>query len=113
MLYAAPKVEVAIYSTCKRISQKLLRNVVKFLNLIYDGLKVPKYKIIRENMEELCVNGPEGSQDIRTVCSYPSRVSTACLLPQFLVFLDFFFNLPPVHSWNFHQVTDTVRHCLL
>ena len=30
MLYAAPAVELSIYSTCKRISQKLLRGVVKF-----------------------------------------------------------------------------------
>ena len=47
IIYSAPGVECSIYSTCKRISQKLLRNVVKFLNMIYTGLGVPKYKIIR------------------------------------------------------------------
>jgi hypothetical protein len=31
LLFSAAAVEVSIYSTCKRISQKLLRNVVKFL----------------------------------------------------------------------------------
>jgi hypothetical protein len=36
MLYAAPSCECSIYSTCKRISQKLLRNVCQFLELIYD-----------------------------------------------------------------------------
>ena len=30
MLYSAPAVEFSIYSTCKRISQKLLRGVIKF-----------------------------------------------------------------------------------
>ena len=74
ILYSAPTVTVAIYSTCKRISQMLLRNVIKFLNLIFDGLKVPKFKVIRENMEELVVKGPEGGQDVRTVSSYPSKV---------------------------------------
>ena len=77
MIYATPNVECSIYSTCKRISQKLLRNVVKFLNLIYTGLNVPKYRIIRENMEELVVHGPESAQDVRIVNSYPSKVAEA------------------------------------
>ena len=34
ILFAAPAVELSIYSTCKRISQKLLRNVVKFFSEI-------------------------------------------------------------------------------
>lgn len=78
MIYATPNIECSIYSTCKRISQKLLRNVVKFLNLIYTGLNVPKYRIIRENMEELVIHGPESAQDVRTVNSYPSKV---CVFP--------------------------------
>lgn len=75
MLYAAPNVECSIYSTCKRISQKLLRNVAMFLETIYEALNVPKYRVIRANMEELVVQGPETSQDRRTVNSYPSKVS--------------------------------------
>lgn len=74
MLYAAPNVECSIYSTCKRISQKLLRNVAMFLDMIYDALNVPKYKVIRANMEELVVQGPETQQDRRIVNSYPSKV---------------------------------------
>jgi hypothetical protein len=74
MLYAAPNVECSIYSTCKRISHKLLRNVMSFLDLIYETLGVPKYKIIRANMEELVVQGPESRQDRRVVNSYPSKV---------------------------------------
>ena len=46
MIFAAPCVEVSIYSTCKRISQKLLRNVLSFLDIIHAGLGVPKYKVI-------------------------------------------------------------------
>jgi len=74
MLYAAPNVECSIYSTCKRISQKLLRNVCQFLDLIYEALGVPKYKVLRANMEEIMLLGPESAQDRRIVSSYPSRV---------------------------------------
>ena len=74
MIYSAPSVEVSIYSTCKRISQKLLRNIGKFLDIIYAELNVTPYKIIRMNMEEICLQGPESSQDVRVVNSYPSKV---------------------------------------
>lgn len=74
LLYSAKGVELSIYSTCKRISQKLLRNVQKFLNLIYEGLKVPPFKEIRCNMEELVLQGPDGVSDVRIVNSYPSKV---------------------------------------
>jgi hypothetical protein len=51
MIFSAPNMELSIYSTCKRISQKLLRNIVKFLDLIYLELGVQPYKIIRMNSE--------------------------------------------------------------
>jgi hypothetical protein len=82
MLYAAPACECSIYSTCKRISQKLLRNVCQFLELIYDALGVPKYKVIRANMEELVVQGPDGVQDRRVVNSYPSKVGCPLRQPR-------------------------------
>ena len=75
MLYSTPALELSIYSTCKRISQKLMRNVAKFLGLIYDSnpnsLKMP---VIRSNMEEIVLQGPEGAHDVRVVNSYPSKV---------------------------------------
>ena len=74
MIFAAPNVEVSIYSTCKRISQKLLRNVLTFLELVYTGLGVANYKVIRCNMEELVLKGPESPQDRRVINSYPSKV---------------------------------------
>lgn len=74
LLYSAASVEISIYSTCKRISQKLLRNVMKFLALIYESLGVAPYKEIRCNMEELVLQGPEGISDVRIVNSYPSKV---------------------------------------
>jgi hypothetical protein len=74
LLYSAKGVELSIYSTCKRISQKLLRNVQKFLNMIYEGLKVQPFKEIRCNMEELVLQGPDGTSDTRVVNSYPSKV---------------------------------------
>jgi len=74
MLYAAPNLECSIYSTCKRISHKLLRNVANFLDMIYVALGVPPYKVLRANMEELVVMGPDSPQDRRIVNSYPSKV---------------------------------------
>jgi hypothetical protein len=95
MLYSCPNLEMSIYSTCKvstarfikknahlltffrqRISQKLLRNIQKFLELIYLELGTPKMKEIRVNMEEIVVQGDECEQDVRMVNSYPSKVRT-------------------------------------
>ncbi len=75
MIFATPNVECSIYATCKRISQKLLRNVLKFLNVIYDGTNATKFKVIRCNCEELVLQGDEGPQDVRVINSYPSKVS--------------------------------------
>ena len=74
VIFSAPCVEVSIYSTCKRISQKLLRNISKFLDIIYTVLKVTPYKVERANMEEIGVMGPESPNDLRIVNSYPSKV---------------------------------------
>ena len=74
ILYSAPSMELSIYSTCKRISQKLLRNVQQFLSLIHEGIGDSPMQEIRCNMEELVLQGPEGPRDIRKVNSYPSKV---------------------------------------
>ncbi len=58
----------------QRISQKLLRNIQKFLELIYIELGCQRMKEIRINMEEIVLQGDEGVQDVRTVNSYPSKV---------------------------------------
>ena len=34
LIFAAPNVELSTYGTRKRISQKLSRNIVKFLDLV-------------------------------------------------------------------------------
>jgi len=75
LLYSCSGVELSIYSTCKRISQKLLRNVVKFLNLIYETTGEKPMHVLRGNCEEIHIQGPEGSADVRLVNSYPSKVS--------------------------------------
>ena len=76
MLYSCPNLEMSIYSTCKRISQKLLRNIQKFLELIYMEIGCPHMKEIRINMEEIVLQGTECEQDVRVVNSYPSKVGT-------------------------------------
>ena len=75
MLFSTPGLELSIYSTCKRISQKLMRNVTKFVDLIYAALPgTPPLPVIRSNMEEVVLQGPDGRQDVRIVNSYPSKV---------------------------------------
>lgn len=75
VLFGAYGSELSIYSTCKRISQKLLRNVRKFLDIVFVELKMPFFKVLRENQEEIVLQGPEGKDDVRICNSYPSRVS--------------------------------------
>ena len=90
MLYAAPAVELSIYSTCKRISQKLLRGVVKFFYEICEqDIGKHNFRIRRQNMEEIVLVGPEGERDVRIVNSYPSkvRVSSCALHAPSLSFL--------------------------
>jgi hypothetical protein len=97
LLLSCPAVEISIYSTCKRISQKILRNVMKFAMMIADqDLGEPprtlahaarsfltlrgrrtatiNCRIKRENMEEIYLEGPLGNTDIRIINSYPSKV---------------------------------------
>lgn len=68
MLFSAPSVELSIYSTCKRISQKLLRNVVKFFMVIVNqSFESEGFRVIRQNFEEIVLNGPNGHSDVRIV----------------------------------------------
>ena len=84
MLYSTPALELSIYSTCKRISQKLMRNVTKFLALIYVELpNSPVMPTLRCNMEEVLLQGPDGVQDVRIVNSYPSQVELYSLFIDF------------------------------
>ena len=48
---------------------------MKFLGLIYEALpSTPVMPVIRSNMEEVVLQGPDGCQDVRIVNSYPSKV---------------------------------------
>lgn len=53
LMYAAPSIEISIYSTCKRISQKLLRNCMKFLQSIHDAEREPYMEFARKSMDEV------------------------------------------------------------
>jgi hypothetical protein len=78
MMWAAPSVEISIYSTCKRISQKLLRNCIKFFyEICKQDLPAAGFKVLRQNMEEIVLRGPGGTRDQRVVNSYPSKVGLA------------------------------------
>lgn len=80
LLFACPSIEISIYSTCKRISGKLLRNCTRFLTLICDGLKIPELPYIKQSQDEVELQGPESKYDTRRLNSYPSKVSCVCFL---------------------------------
>ena len=83
MMWGAPSVEISIYSTCKRISQKLLRNCVKFFyEVCKQDLAAAGFKVVRQNMEEIVLRGPGGERDVRVVNSYPSKVGAAAAVPK-------------------------------
>jgi len=76
MLYSAPGVEISIYATCKRISQKLLRNVVKFFEIVCkNDMKSAGFTTVRSNMEELVIRSTQDPTDVRIINSYPSKVT--------------------------------------
>lgn len=74
MVFSSPGIEISIYSTCKRISQALLKKVCLFLDLLFEKTKTPKFKVIRQNQEELVLMGGVSRNDTRCVSSYPSKV---------------------------------------
>lgn len=81
LIVSCPRVEVSIYSTCKRISQKLLRNIQKFIYLICDqDISSYHLHVVRQNMEEVVMKGSESEEDIRIVNSYPSKVGIIKIL---------------------------------
>ena len=100
MLYSTPSLELSIYSTCKRISQKLMRNVTKFLDLIYKDKSAQHMPIIRSNMEEVVLQGPDGVHDVRTVNSYPSKVTHTHFKPF----------ITHTHTHTKHSVTPRTHH---
>jgi hypothetical protein len=62
------------FATVKRISQKLLRNCVKFLSIIHDVLKIALMEYIKQSSDEVDIRGPESKYDSRKINSYPSKV---------------------------------------
>jgi len=74
LIFACPNVEISIYSTCKRISQKLLRNCVKFLSIIHDVLNIPHLEFLKQSSDEVELRGGESKYDARKLNSYPSKV---------------------------------------
>ena len=44
------------------------------MEIIDQGYNKFAFKIIRQNMEEIVLQGPDGINDVRIVNSYPSKV---------------------------------------
>jgi len=74
--FAIESTTQAIFSTGRRASKKLLDLIYQFL------CKLPgmKESIITKNVEEIRIQGPGGEGDIRTICSYPSKVIVSFFL---------------------------------
>lgn len=62
---------ICIFSPSRRQSKMLLDQVKKFVCEYENG----KEMIIKFNQEELWLQGPGGPNDVRVICSYPSKVS--------------------------------------
>ena len=74
LLFACPNIDISIYSTCKRISQKLLRNCTRFLAIIHDMMHLPHMEFSKNATDEVELIGVEGKYDRRKLNSYPSKV---------------------------------------
>jgi len=70
----APRLANCGKRTGKRISQKLLRNIVKFLTIIYDVLRIVPMTYLKQTTDEVEMRGPESKYDTRKLNSYPSKV---------------------------------------
>lgn len=64
---------ICIFSPSRRQSKMLLDQIKKFV-CEYENAKD---LIVKFNQEELWLQGPGGPNDIRVICSYPSKVSAA------------------------------------
>jgi hypothetical protein len=75
-----------------------MRNVAKFLALICKDTKCQEMPTIRSNMEEVVLQGPDGLHDVRTVNSYPSKVTHARVHPCTAIHIYHKFNCEPHHT---------------
>jgi len=82
------------YLTGKRISQKLLRNCVKFLSIIHDVLNIPHLEFLKQSSDEVELRGGESKYDTRKLNSYPSKVGC---ISRFFTFLFQQFDGASVH----------------
>jgi hypothetical protein len=71
-LHVMPNTEICIFSPSRRQSEKMLELVRTFL------FKIPgtQERVIKSNKERMWLKGAGGTEDIRKVSSYPSKVST-------------------------------------
>lgn len=78
LAFAIEGIEISIFSTGRRASQKFLEQVYYFM------CKLGGLNIIKHNVETIWIQGPMGQSDIRKVSSYPSSVRISSIM--FFVF---------------------------
>jgi hypothetical protein len=69
-LLTQPEQRICIFSPSRRQSKMILDLIVKFIR---DDPRGPDM-ICKQNQEELWLRGPTSNNDMRILCSYPSRV---------------------------------------
>jgi len=107
--YIGPRCNVLVG---KRISQKLLRNIVKFLSIINDILKVAPMEFLKQSSDEVELRGTESRYDTRKLNSYPSKVCINAA-PSLQQFLFRFWQCVGVTFRNCHTACCFVCACLL
>lgn len=86
LISAIEGLEIGIFSTGRRASQKILEQIFWFMT------KVGTFNIVKHNVETVWVQGPCGPTDLRKISSYPSNVRIS---PSFVfVCLRFLFEQP-------------------
>ena len=75
--YAVEGISICIFSTGKRASTDLLQLVLRFLK----HLPGMASSIVTANVEVVQIRGPHGIDDVRTIKSFPSKVSWSAATP--------------------------------
>lgn len=88
LLFSIEGIEIGIFSTGRRASQKILELIYWFL------LRLGDMNIIKHNVETIWIQGPHGPSDIRKVSSYPSNVRISPLA------YSLFVCSPHRHEWK-------------
>lgn len=88
-----PEQRICIFSPSRRQSKMLLDQIKKFISEYEGGTE----RIKKFNQEELWIEGDD-PDDVRVICSYPSKVSIGVVVVGFVFHGSLFPPPPPTHT---------------